>query len=70
MGNSMAQDGRGARHELRFTRLLHPGRGYAFPCDPAGHVNVESLSELARANYLYARTVVGREFFEPVTRAI
>lgn len=70
MDNSMTQDDRGLHHELRFTRLLDPGRGYAFPCDRTGHVDLDSLSELARANYLYARTVVGREFFAPVTRAI
>lgn len=54
-------------HELRFENLFKMGRGYAFPCDAAGRVDLDTLSDLARANYLYARRSVGREFFAPVT---
>ena len=50
---------------LRFRSLFDPGRAYVFPCDEAGRVNLDALSERARANYLYARTVVGREFWVP-----
>jgi hypothetical protein len=55
-----------ARYELRFAGLHHPGRGYAFPCDAEGHVDIDGLGNRARLNYLYARTVIGREFYAPV----
>lgn len=51
--------------QLRFESLFHPGRGLAFPCDDRGQVPMDSLSERARDNYLYARAVVGREFATP-----
>jgi len=50
---------------LRFRSLFDPGRAYVFPCDAAGHVDMDALSERARVNYLYARTVIGREFTAP-----
>ena len=52
-------------YELRFKSLFDEGRAYAFPCDAAGHVDMDSLSDRARENYLYARAVVGREFSLP-----
>ncbi|MDR7270233.1 hypothetical protein J2X20_002891 [Pelomonas saccharophila] len=52
--------------ELRFRSLFIEGRGYAFPCDPQGKVVLDSMSEPARCNYLYARAMVGREFDLPV----
>ena len=54
-------------YELRFAALFNPGRGYAFPCDAGGRVDIDSLGDRARANYFYARAVIGREFFAPVT---
>lgn len=54
-----------ADHELRFQSLFDPGRALAFPCDAQGHVDLDVLSDRARANYLYARAVVGREFAMP-----
>ena len=54
-----------ADYELRFQSLFDAGRAYAFPCDAAGHVDMDALSDAARENYLYARTVVGREFSFP-----
>lgn len=51
--------------ELRFASLFDAGRGLAFPCDEAGHVDIDALSERARLNYLYARTAIGREFTCP-----
>lgn len=52
-------------YELRFRSLFDEGRAYAFPCDAAGHVDMDSLSDRARDNYLYARAVVGRELSTP-----
>jgi len=56
-------------YELRFRSLHNPGRGYAFACDARGQVDLDALSERARSNYLYARTVVGREFETPAVQA-
>jgi uncharacterized protein (AIM24 family) len=53
------------QYELRFASLLHSGRGFAFPCDGKGQVLLDSLSERALANYLFARAVVGRELDTP-----
>ena len=52
-------------YHLRFRSLFDPGRAYVFPCDASGQVDMDALSERARANYFYARTVVGREFTAP-----
>lgn len=52
-------------YELRFESLYQSGRGFAFPCDAKGQVTLDSLSERARANYLFARAVVGRELDTP-----
>ena len=54
--------------ELRFQSLFDEDRALAFPCDAAGRVNLDALSERARVNYLYARAVVGREFAMPAVR--
>jgi len=54
-----------AHYELRFQSLFHEGRALTFPCDAGGHVLLDSLSERARHNYLYARAVVGREYSAP-----
>jgi hypothetical protein len=56
-------------YELRFHSLSDEGRGYAFPCDPQGHVDMDRLGERALVNYLYARTVIGREFAMPAVAA-
>lgn len=47
--------------ELRFEPLFAGHRGYAFPCDAQGQVDMDSLSEKALQNYLYARAMMGRE---------
>ena len=54
--------------ELRFNSLFIAGRAYAFPCDAAGKVNLDDLSDNARNNYFYARSVVGREFLVPAVQ--
>jgi len=53
-------------YELRFTSLFNRGRGYAFPCDAEGSVEMGTLSEHGRSNYLYARVVVGNELAIPI----
>jgi hypothetical protein len=55
-------------YELRFQNLFDSGRGFAFPCDPSGRVDMDKLSERSRNNYLYARAMVGRELAVPAVR--
>ena len=59
----------GARFELRYRSLSPLHCGYAFPCDRQGNVDLDQLSERARDNYLFARTVVGRDYEVPVVVA-
>lgn len=54
-----------ARFEVRFESLYRPGMGMAFPCDEEGRVDVDSLPQRARSNYLFARAMIGREFMYP-----
>jgi hypothetical protein len=55
--------------ELRFVALFDPGRGYAFPCDADGQVDIDNLGDRVRLNYFYARSLIGREFHVPVAVA-
>lgn len=54
-----------ATYQLRFASLFHPGRGYAFPCDDKGRVDLDTLSEGARNNYIRARAMLGKELTVP-----
>ena len=54
-----------AQFQIRFQSLFNEGRGLAFPCDVAGRVDLDALSERGRNNYLFARAMVGREFATP-----
>lgn len=53
-------------YELRFESLFNAGRALAFPCDKHGGVLLDSLSDKARQNYLFARAVVGRDYARPI----
>jgi hypothetical protein len=50
---------------IRFVNLFDAGRALAFPCDERGSVDLDTLSEQARTNYLFARAMVGRDFSPP-----
>ena len=54
-----------AAFRLCFRSLFDSGRGFAFPCDDAGRVDMDQLSDNARNDYLYARAMVGRELAAP-----
>lgn len=70
MDTQNASHGDDARFELRY-RSLSPHRcGYAFPCDSRGRVDLDRLSEQARANYLYARAMVGFDLLQPQVLAV
>lgn len=60
----------GAGYALRFRSLFDEGRGLAFPCDARGQVDLDALSQRARLNYFYARTVIGREYFAPAVEPV
>jgi hypothetical protein len=51
--------------QLCFRSLFDSGRGFAFPCNEHGQVDLDLLSEQCRINYLYARAMVGRELAVP-----
>jgi len=52
-------------YELRFESLFRPGRGYTFPCDATGRVDLGAMSERERSGYLRARALVGWELTVP-----
>jgi len=58
-----------SRFELRFQSLFKEGRGYVFDCDERGHVDLDRLSDKLRNSYLFARTLIGREYATPVVIA-
>ena len=55
-------------YELRFRSLFNEGRGYTFPCDVNGIVDLDTLGERSRNSYFYAHTLIGREFAMPIVR--
>ena len=58
------------RFELRFDSLFKSGRGYSFACDLDGKVDLDSLTSKSRANYFYARMMIGHDFSTPRIIAI
>lgn len=51
--------------QLRYRSYFDPEAGFAFPCDERGHVELDSLTDRIRNNYLYARAMVGKELDAP-----
>ena len=64
MSSHLNQSGH-THFQVRFESLYRPGTGLAFPSDEEGTVDLESLPQRARSNYLFARAMVGREFMYP-----
>lgn len=54
---------------LRFTSLFDPGRGVVVPCDDAGHVDFDALTERQTLVYLDARAMIGREYAYPTVHS-
>jgi len=48
-----------------FASTRSTGRGYTFPCDAGGRVDMDALSEDERDSYLYARAIIGHELSLP-----
>lgn len=57
-------------YELHFRSLMLPDRGWAFPCDAEGRVDMDAMTERVRNNYLFARALVGIEHDVPRVRTI
>jgi hypothetical protein len=53
---------------LRFDPLSSSSFALEFRCDECGRVDLDVLSDAARVTYLFARTVVGREFARPAVQ--
>jgi hypothetical protein len=64
-----ADDKQNRHFELRFDALTQIGSGFTFPCDARGNVDLDELSDGLRQNYLFAHTLIGRDFAMPVVRA-
>jgi len=60
----------GSCFELRFEPMRAYGPRLAFPCDQGGRVNLDQLKERARHNYLFARAVIGRDYYFPVVSKV
>ena len=65
MNSHTTQARRATGYVLRFQSLFSDGRALAFECDAGGHVDLDAMSERAKLNYLYARTVIGRDYATP-----
>ncbi|MBG9388439.1 hypothetical protein [Caenimonas aquaedulcis] len=65
----MTQQSRSTSFFLCFRSLYQSGRGFSFPCDDRGRVDLDGLSEVSRNNYLYARAMIGRELAFPAVEA-
>ena len=56
------------QYELRFHSLFPSRRGFSFPCDCEGHVDLNDMGDSILESYLYARAVVGRELAAPAVQ--
>jgi len=54
-----------AAFQLRFRSFVGEANEFTFPCDAAGHVVMDEMSERARSSYLFARAMVGRLYAPP-----
>jgi hypothetical protein len=52
--------------ELRFDSLVAAHPSIAFPCDAKGCVDLDELCDRSRRDYLFAHTLIGRDFTMPV----
>ena len=69
MSTSISSHTSCAAFEHRFRSLFDDGRGYSFPWDAAGRVDLDALSDHARSNFFFAHSVIGRDFATPAMRA-
>lgn len=65
---ALPSPGEACSHLLRFASLYDPGRALAVPCNAAGIVDMDSLTQRLRTAYLGARALVGREYACPTVQ--
>lgn len=63
--SALHSKGQEHRFVLRFDSLRDAGASCSFPCDEAGHVDMDGLAERTLNHYLFARAVIGSEFARP-----
>jgi hypothetical protein len=56
--------------ELRFVPRSGGRRPLAFPCNAAGHVDIDLLSDIDRNDYFFARALMGRDYAFPVVTTV
>ena len=52
--------------ELRFDPLVDEQVPLTFPCDARGQVDLDELCDRSRRDYMFAHTLIGRNFTLPV----
>ena len=62
---SFEANGDRAAFQLRFRSFVGEANEFTGPCDAAGRVVMDEMSERARSNYLFARAMVGRLYAPP-----
>jgi hypothetical protein len=68
--NTNAQSGfAGLAFELRFDPLVDEQAPLSFSCDARGQVDLDELCDRSRRDYLFAHTLIGRQFTSPVVHA-
>ena len=55
--------------ELRFDSLVADIPSLSFPCDAQGQVDLDELCDRSRCDYMFAHTLIGRDFTLPVIQA-
>ncbi len=56
--------------ELRFPSLRGAPASICVPCNEHGAVDLDELNDDARLRYLYAHTLIGRDFARPIVRCV
>jgi hypothetical protein len=56
--------------ELCFVSISANVQSLTFPCDSAGRVDLDALSENKRNDYFFARALMGRDYAFPVVAPV
>lgn len=54
------------KFQLRFNALYEQGKGYTFPCDKDGKVDISSMSASEIESYALVHVLTGLEYSYPV----
>jgi hypothetical protein len=70
VNSTFVAQGEAERFVLRFCGLRPTSRDVVIPCDAAGSVDMDRLSEPLRDRYFFARAVVGFEYRMPMVTPV